>query len=157
MAKKRTASISERFWDRVDQRCADECWPWRGSTKNGYGRFTFEYVEHYAHRMAYALAYRSAPPSGLQVMHRCNNKRCCNPAHLRLGTPSENTQDAYRCGLARSGMAHPRAKFDPDLVARIAADPRPQLAIAAAYGISQSHVSRIKNNQTRRWDVAQEA
>ena len=34
-------------------------------------------------------------------MHTCDVTRCCNPAHLRLGTQSENIRDAYAKGRRR--------------------------------------------------------
>lgn len=139
-----------RFWPKVASGHFLECWPWQGSVKNGYGRFFFAYRERYAHREAYELFEGATVPDGMVVMHICNNKACCNPDHLRLGTTSENTRDAYRDGLAPSGARHPKAKYDDDFIARVAADPRPQLVISADLGISQSHVSRIKTGQHRR-------
>ena len=34
-------------------------------------------------------------------MHACDVKRCCNPAHLRLGTAADNARDAYAKGRIR--------------------------------------------------------
>ena len=150
MAKKRIPNLRDRFWDRVSRGATDECWDWRGSTKNGYGRFCFMYVERYAHRMAYELAFCRSIPDTMQVMHCCNNKRCCNPHHLQIGTPAENTAAAFRDGLIPSGSRHHKAKFADAFIERVANDPRPQPVISADLGISQSHVSRIKSGQTRR-------
>lgn len=51
-----------------------------------------------AHRVAYILT-KGDIPDGLLILHSCGNRRCCNPAHLRQGTQSENVKqewDQYR-------------------------------------------------------------
>ena len=35
------------------------------------------------------------------VMHKCDNPDCCNPEHLIIGTPKENTQDMIAKGRRR--------------------------------------------------------
>lgn len=139
----RPRNTVETFWKRIDMRGMGQCWLWRLSTKNGYGRYTENRVERYAHRTAYVLTWGDVP-CGMQVMHTCNNKACCNPMHLTVGTPAQNTQDAYRDGLAKG-----HHKYPVELLERIRLDPRPQLELARVYGVSQSHISRIKNGKAR--------
>ncbi len=151
MGNGRPQNSPDTFWQnvRIDGR-PGACWEWTLSTKNGYGRFTINCVEHYAHRYAYAIANGPAPRGKtLQVMHECNNKLCCRPSHLILGTAAKNTQDAYRDGLAASGEQSVKAKFADTTVSAIRADRRTQMEISRAYGISQSHVSRIKQGVSR--------
>lgn len=63
-----------------------------GSESHRYGRFTSGGKKHLAHRMAYELAF-GAIPHGMLVLHRCDNTKCCNPAHLFLGSHLDNMAD----------------------------------------------------------------
>lgn len=54
-----------------------------------------------AHQLA--VSYMSVEPNskaGDIVRHLCNNKKCCNPAHLKIGTHLENMDDKRRAGKA---------------------------------------------------------
>jgi hypothetical protein len=94
-----------RFWSRVnvsDNR--DLCWEWQGGKfKNGYGMFNAgrfadgRQDTRYTHRLAYELSHGPIP-DGLVVRHDCDNKACCNPYHLQVGTQADNLMDASRRG-----------------------------------------------------------
>lgn len=76
------------------------CWPWTGArSEKGYGRFHALKARVYrAHRIAFYLATGEWPPA---VCHRCDNPPCCNPAHLRAGTPSDNSLEMWSKGRGR--------------------------------------------------------
>lgn len=87
-----------RFWNHVDKKGENECWPWLGSTASGYGQFNLgSNIFDRGHRLAWKYT-NGEIPDGLYVLHKCDNRRCCNPNHLFLGTQKDNIQDAIRKG-----------------------------------------------------------
>lgn len=58
----------------------------------GYGQTRYEGKLWGTHRLAYVLTHGDIP-KGLQVMHSCDNRSCCNPAHLSVGTNLDNVND----------------------------------------------------------------
>ncbi len=82
------------FWARVDSSGGpDACWPWTGAVGSaGYGSVKVDGRTKGAHRVAYELA-RGAIPRTLVLMHTCDVRLCCNPAHLEPGTTQQNALD----------------------------------------------------------------
>lgn len=103
-AIKMKKTVAERFWSKVDIRDIDECWVWTRSLKaKGYGQFRVHPAPaspQTASRVAWQLA-NGPIPDGLFVCHACDNPPCCNPNHLFLGMPIDNTRDMIRKGRAR--------------------------------------------------------
>ena len=85
--------LAERFWSKVDRRGENECWEWTAyRLRDGYGWFRVMDKNHGAHRVSYALT-SGAIPKGMQIDHKCSNRACVNPAHLRLALHSENARN----------------------------------------------------------------
>ncbi len=94
------------FWSHVD-RTIDGCWPWQlARDKDGYGLVKYQRRMRRAHRVAWQLANDAPIPSGLWVLHRCNNPPCQNPAHLYVSNAQANADDRERAGHTRRGDAH---------------------------------------------------
>jgi hypothetical protein len=79
-----------RLMEKLSIDAASGCWTYTGSERSqGYGLFLYEGNRVSAHRAAYMILVGAIPDSGV-VHHLCRNRRCCNPAHLQLTTPSEH-------------------------------------------------------------------
>jgi len=69
------------------------CWLWLGtSQQKGYGMRWDPAAKRmvYLHRVNYEH-FVAAIPDGYQIDHLCKTPPCCNPAHLEVVTPRENT------------------------------------------------------------------
>lgn len=155
---------AERFWSKVARREPDACWPWTAavSAHHGYGRFGEGTGVRNAHTVAWELDRGRKLPRGKVVRHRCDNRVCCNPRHLLMGTQGANVRDAVRRGrmpppekTRHVGEDHGRAKLtDIDVIAIRAArsqgmtlrelaevyDVHPETVGRAARGVNWKHV-----------------
>lgn len=97
--------ILDRFWSHVDRSGGPEaCWPWKDAKRNkaGYGAFVVDRRTHVAHR--WLLGHLRGRPLGWPAEVACHRpvckgfKGCCNPAHLYVGSHSDNARDAVQSG-----------------------------------------------------------
>jgi len=97
-----TPSEFRRLAARIEE-SPDGCWLWTGSPGvRGYGRIYLRGAAWQVHRLIYEL-FVGPIPEGLVLHHRCRNKRCCNPAHLKVVTQAENVAlDALACAGSKS-------------------------------------------------------
>lgn len=101
----------DRFWIKVDKKDGDACWEWRASCGFGdYGKFRVGGTYIPAHRIAYLLTYGPFDYK-LKVCHACDNRKCCNPGHLFLGTVSDNNLDKCRKGRHKFETPWGRSNF----------------------------------------------
>lgn len=134
---------AERFWSRVGIRGADECWAWlRGHFTQGYGAYWWNKKVVKAHRIAWELT-NGAIPDGLIVRHKCRGL-CVNPAHLELGTHTDNQRDRVRDGTDNRGERHAKSKLTNEQVRDIRRRVgQPQCVLAVEFGVSQATISNI--------------
>ena len=128
----------EAVWKRIVK--SPTCWEWTGALRGklGYGHLSVQGRLYAAHRLAWELTNGPIPAS-MNVLHHCDNPRCCRPDHLFLGTQRDNYLDMQQKGrevksrgdkhwtrlyperaktliakchaLPRRGEQHPRAKL----------------------------------------------
>jgi hypothetical protein len=95
---------------RLLEKCAVDpktgCWEWMRAKINGYGVLSVKSRAIKAHRIAWEL-FRGPIPAGMLVCHTCDNRACINPAHLYVGTYTNNNHDIIeRRGHHNSNKTH---------------------------------------------------
>lgn len=86
-----------RLWRSVSKPI-EGCWECKLTrSKNGYSKINVDGKMRLAHRVAYESAH-GLIPEGLEVCRTCDNRACCRPSHLEVGTHAKNLADAYARG-----------------------------------------------------------
>jgi hypothetical protein len=162
-------ALPDRFWEKVLKRGDDECWIFTGTKNNkGYGmlqqQIDGQNGKRLAHRISYELHFGWVPKNQC-VLHRCDNPPCVNPAHLFLGTKSDNSYDMHRKGrwhmdpAKRSrpphhvGAAHPKAKLNEALVVQYRlelASGKPLRQLARETGLGRKTLMHMRDRVTWR-------
>lgn len=125
------------------------CILWTGCTSQGYGVIRAEGKLIKAH-VASLEIHLGEKANGRCALHKCDTPSCINPLHLWFGDRSENARDRDNKDRVQHGEKHYASRLTDDQIRAIRADPRMQRVIADDYGITQSHVSRIKSAEVRR-------
>lgn len=147
----------ERFWEKVDASGGgDACWPWLAARDvDGYGFFFIArgLSSVRATRFMWEL-FNGAIAEGLLACHSCDNPPCVNPAHLFLGTPTDNARDRESKHRhphigplsPRRGERHPFAKLTDDDVryirSAVSEGVRP-IRLAERFGVGKNAISDI--------------
>lgn len=99
-------TTAQKFWSKVQILSENECWPWYGCfTRNGYGTFCVchngQPFSTSAHRIGYMLHYNVYLTKEEFVCHKCDNRKCCNPDHLFVGSVGDNNRDMWHKGRGK--------------------------------------------------------
>jgi len=158
-----TEKFIDYFWAGIGIGELSECWEYqRNRDWRGYGRIRNPITGKKgtgAHRIAWIITMGEIS-DGMQVLHKCDNPPCCNPAHLWLGTPSDNMWDSakkgrkskkHRCQLF--GDDHWGSKLTDRDVDEIKQKYIPgvitQSALAEEYGVSNQSISQILSGKRK--------
>lgn len=148
--------LAEEFWNCIDRSGGpDACWLWlAGKISTGYGSLFFRSRPWTSHRLAYFLTHGAIP--GPVVMHTCDVRVCCNPAHLRAGTYQENSADMVSKGRHRIPNQRGEKRYNAKIsnagvlaIARRIVDGESRKDIAADFGVSRQTISAIATG--RNW------
>lgn len=141
-----------RFWSHVKKSTTADCWEWQAfKLPGGYGKFQHSGRSLLAHRVA--LQIRIGPiPKGMLACHSCDNRSCCNPEHLFIGSYSDNRRDCDDKGRHAHGSKSPASRTNEADVIQMrldyAAGGYSFVTLGAKYGIGHSTVEEILKRRT---------
>jgi hypothetical protein len=149
-------TLEERFWNFVDKKSEDECWHWTGQIlATGYGRISLGAKKdgnEGAHRVSWKLHNKKDIPSGMFVMHKCDNPKCVNPYHLSIGTPKDNTQDMIAKGRKRvvspKGEGNGKSLLDAEKVRLIRSSKLSHVELGRQLGVSSNCIRGVRIGRT---------
>jgi len=141
-------TLPEQWFDNHYIEDASGCWLWTGHiNKAGYGAFGKKHRIILAHRFSYER-FRGKIPDGLFACHKCDVRRCVNPAHIFIGSGLENFDDMRRKGRDRvRGMDSGCRKLNDQLVRWVLEADLGNRATARALGLSHSTVNNIRSGK----------
>ena len=148
---RKIVELADRFWPKVAPPNERGCREWTGARgPQGYGMIaggpsSVPPVLRTS-RVAYCLVHGLgiAEIDGFDICHSCDTPACCEPAHLFLGTVSDNMRDMYSKGRgnpARGSRASLAKLTDAQVIAlrKMRADTGAAWKqIGAHFGVSDS-------------------
>jgi hypothetical protein len=147
-----TVSDSDLLKARLFHKCRlseSGCWLWVGTKDTGgYGMISRACKYTKAHRVSYE-AFVGPIPSGLHVLHACDNPACINPAHLSVGTVKENMAERDARGRRNvKGEQIGTSKITADDALYIKQSNESLGVLAKKFGVSDQQVWRIKRGES---------
>lgn len=154
-----TEQDTKRFWNNVNKEgpihpIHGQCWVWKKSIINGYGKFNIGSKTTKAHRFSWKVSNGSF--NNLWVLHKCDNRLCVNPNHLFLGDHEDNIKDMVKKERQEKGKEHHNSKLTEDDILEIrkiyvkGSRTLGTIALGNKFGVDSSVISRIINK--KRWN-----
>ena len=141
----RGISVEERFWSKISK--SGGCWEWLGSFEgHGRGNFRMFGKSRLAHRVAWEFA-NGPIPDGFNVLHSCDNGKCCRPDHLSLGTHRKNMGEMVERGRSNRGEKKWNAKLTEADVLKIKKSGLRVVDLARLFGVSSQTICGIRQGK----------
>lgn len=129
----------------------DGCWGWKGHiTKPGYARFKCEGKQIFGHMFSWQLYIGEIPFKNF-VCHACDNPICCNPKHLFVGLPADNSKDMKEKKRASKGSKHRHAALkeeDVKIIKKRLQNGETSYRISKDYAVNMSSIYSIQYEKT---------
>jgi len=112
-------------------------------------KFSYNGATTFGYRIAWMIQHDSIP-DGKFVLHKCDNDRCINHAHLKLGDHEENMRDRSERGRTAKGATHGMVVLTDAQVIDIYKnkDNKRTRELAKQYNISRSSIVQIRAGVT---------
>lgn len=124
------------------------CREWQGaSDSRGYGNIKSNRTTCRVHRVAYEI-FNGVIPKEMVVRHTCDNPRCINYQHLKLGTYADNTADMMSRGRQATGIKNGRSKLTEQQIKEMRKSDDTLYTLAEKYGVDFSAVWQAKKHKT---------
>jgi hypothetical protein len=139
--------IAERIMASVDKSGGVvACWPWMKSLRaKGYGQTWDGKNVVRAHRVVFELTHDVKLTPEQHVLHAYDNRKCCNPGHLFVGSNLDNVNDKLKKGRQPLGSGVSTSKLTEAQVRDIRENHSGELrrVTAEKFGVTPQAVSHI--------------
>lgn len=129
------------------------CWQWKNQLRpNTYPTIEIQGVQYRANIAAASIRENIKMcdvPKGLHACHKCNNKLCVNPEHIKFGTPRENQLDVLDTETSKG------VKLNWKKAEEIRLSTQTNKELSDQYHVNESTINNIKKGRIWRRDMTQ--
>jgi hypothetical protein len=140
----------DRYLSKRPSGAQHDCWEWQAAKDAyGYGVFWLAGKNVKAHRVAYELV-NGKIGDGMLGCHRCDNRGCCNPAHIFVGSNRDNLADRQAKWRQPHGEKHYNARLSDDDIRTILSSPEKSVILAERYGVHRCYIASLRAGKKRK-------